>query len=100
LRDKPSIQGIVRFLTSDKEMKTIYSKFCRSEHFDGNRFQSNFRRILRQFSTDLRKELGKSLERVPIFILSYNGAIAGGIWSVIDEQNGAIPNSLLQPLDP
>lgn len=98
--DEPGIDGIVKLLTTDVELKLLYTKVIKTSKIDSNKFQRNFRRLLRQFSIDLKNELPGELAKVPIFIRTCKGTIAGRIWTAIDYRQERLPETLIQePLD-
>lgn len=98
--DEPGIQGIVNFLTSDEGLIPLYARVSNTNNIDGARFQRNFRRLLRQFAIDLGEEQYEGLEKVPPFIRSCKGTIAGRVWAAIDNGGEEIVESVSQqPLD-
>jgi len=98
--DEPGIDGIIKLLTTDEELKLLYTKVIKTSKIDSNKFQRNFRRLLRQFSIDLKDELPGELAKVPIFIRTCKGTIAGRIWTAIDYRQERLPETLIQePLD-
>jgi len=50
-------------LVSDEKLKPLYIKAFSNTHINAYRFENNFRRLLKRFSVELRKEASNSLEK-------------------------------------
>lgn len=97
---EPGVDSIVDILTTDENLKSSYDMVLKSEKIDCAKFQRNFRRLLRQFSTDLRKELSDDLGQIPRFIRLRKGDITGRIWATIGDRTEGVSDLMRQePID-